>query len=194
MKNALSNFTKQSIAFLSICSLGLWTGCHSSCENTQISGPYFISAGDMCENMAILFNEKEDYSGGAWIVFPTVFEIEWNDNFIVAKQHPRDLKEALTNAYYDQFCDSLKSAGSKNWWIADSLAKNKYQLNRTAGTFDNIFAKGNSENTFYYVIDVKKGELYPTILFSVQELDAVKDKLKIGKLEHRKYYDYLDKK
>lgn len=185
------------IATISLVSLTL-TGCiFDTVEDEQIAGPYFVLAVDLPENMCIVYNEKEDHSGGGHVVSPTVYEIEWNDNFIVAKQHPKnDIEELVLNDYREHAFDSLKKSGQMEHIhsISDSLSKVKFEVNKQAGLFDKLKEKNKKDITLYYLIDTREKSPYSTLFLSKQELDSELIKLNVGRLDRRKYYDYLDKR
>lgn len=165
------------------------TSCFDTIESQQIVGPYFVLAIDLPENMCIVYNEKEDHSGGGHVVSPTVYEIEWNDNFIVAKQHPKnDIEELVLNDYRLHTFDSLKKAGlmEQIHSISDSLSKVKFEVNKQAGLLDKLKGKIKKDLTLYYLIDTRERSPYSTLFLSKQELDTALIKLKVGRFNKRK--------
>ena len=60
----------------------------------QIGESYFLRAIDLKESMCIAFGTKDSNEG---IVPSTVYEVQWNDEIILAKQHPRNSE--ITNYY-----------------------------------------------------------------------------------------------
>jgi hypothetical protein len=173
------------------------TSCFKANEIEQIIGPYFIGAVDVSENMGIVYNENEDYSGGGYVVSPTVYEIEWNDKFITAKQHPRESPEKLIIRDYSEHAfDSLKKAGQMEriHVVSDSLAKVKFALNKKAGLFSKLSNREYRKNlTFYYLIDTRDKSRYSMLFLSATEFESALDSLKVGKFENKRYYEHLDK-
>ncbi|QHT71246.1 DUF3997 domain-containing protein [Rhodocytophaga rosea] len=149
---------------LSLFLLILLTSCFGSYKNEKIIGPYSIIALDIPTDMCIIHNEKEDYSGGSVVVSNTVFEVEWNNNFIVAKQHP-------------------------NSYVLKSLLKNQPKE-----LIDSYLTKNKNEITFYYLIDVKANSLFPTLFFTPQQLELAKKELNVGNFQNKIYYENLDQR
>jgi hypothetical protein len=173
------------------------TSCFDTIESEQLVGPYFVLAIDLPENMCIVYNEKEDHSGGGHVVSPTVYEIEWNDSFIVSKQHPKDdIEELVLNDYRLHAFDSLKKSGQTEQIhsISDSLSKVQFAKHKQAGLFDKFKGKNKKDITLYYLIDTRERSPYSTLFLSKQELDTALVKLNVGQLDKKKYYDYLDKR
>ncbi|MFT4526206.1 MAG: hypothetical protein ACI85F_002371 [Bacteroidia bacterium] len=174
------------------------TSCFDTIENEQIIGPYFILATDLPENMCIVYNENEDHSGGGYVVSPTVYEIEWNDKYISAKQHPRESPEKLIlGDYREHAFDSLKKAGQMEriHVVSDSLAKVKFELSKKAGLFSKLSNKEYRKNlTFYYLIDIRDRSPYSTLFLSKSAFESALDSLKVGKFENKRYYEHLDAK
>ncbi|MEZ5009532.1 MAG: hypothetical protein R2753_15410 [Chitinophagales bacterium] len=142
--------------------------------------------------MCIIYNEKENYSGGGHVVPPTVYEINWNNKFILTKQHPKDkLKELLLRDYRLHAFDSLKKAGQidRVHFISDSLSKVKFEINKEAGLFDNFKIENVNDLTFYYLIDTRERALYSTLFLNKQELDIAISKLNVGEFENKIYFD-----
>jgi len=68
------------------------TSC-GACDYTyqkQIGENYFLRAIDMKESMCIGFGTKDSNEG---IVPSTIYEVQWNDDIILAKQHPNNSNE-----------------------------------------------------------------------------------------------------
>ena len=75
-----------------ILSILLISSC-GACDYTyqkQIGESYFLRAIDLKESMCIGFGTKESNEG---IVPSTVYEVQWNDEIILAKQHPKNSDE-----------------------------------------------------------------------------------------------------
>ncbi|MYM94455.1 hypothetical protein [Duganella vulcania] len=63
----------------------------------KITGPYRLSAIDITEEMSVCYELKEEDTCIGRIP-EMVFSVGWNENFIVAKQHPSGNK-AVTNYF-----------------------------------------------------------------------------------------------
>lgn len=63
----------------------------------KISGPYRLSAIEITEEMSVCYELKEEDTCIGRIP-ETVFSVGWNENFIVAKQHP-PANKAVTNYF-----------------------------------------------------------------------------------------------
>jgi hypothetical protein len=181
---------------LSILISILLTGCiFDTIENKHLIGSYFLVAVDTPQSMAIVYNEEKDNSGGAEVILPTIFEVEWNNKFIVAKQHPENTEETISDTYRKQIFDSLKKSNTQNMYIlSDSLVKKKYSANKETGKFGGFISKSQNEITFYFLIDTRTKTQYATLYFTESELDSAKNKLNVGQLDNKKYFDYLDKR
>lgn len=170
------------------------SSCLDTIEDYQIVGQYYLVAIDLPENLGVVHYENNISSGGNYIVTPTVFEIEWNDEFIVAKQHPQNNKEDLILSYFREYSfDSLKRAGNiENLYAtANELSKAKFELIKKSKSY--VSLKSNKEATLFYIIDIRKNSPVSKLYLSRKEFEASLIELNVGKLEHRKYYDYLDK-
>ena len=72
----------------------------SSCDSyyqKQIGDFYFIRYIDLKRTMDIGFGNKESSEG---LVDPTVFEVYWNEKYILVKTHPDFLENRLLTEYY----------------------------------------------------------------------------------------------
>ena len=88
------------------CLLSIFTvailviGCpfHGSVYSEDLGNGYYVVAGDVMEQAAVFRKVKR--GGGLAVVFPTVFAYGWNDDFIIAKQHPRKDRKVDTSLTY----------------------------------------------------------------------------------------------
>ncbi len=67
-------------------------------EVHNIIGNYRLSSYCNRNSMAIYYNEKEEF-GGIPIVEETVYQVEWNDRWIIARNHP-NFSEILAKRLY----------------------------------------------------------------------------------------------
>ena len=65
----------------------------------DLSNGYAVWAADIIEDAMIVHKDKGD-SYSTRVVQPTVFAYGWNDDFIIAKQHPRKDRKVDTSLTY----------------------------------------------------------------------------------------------
>lgn len=70
-------------------------GCGFS-KQKQIGESYFLRKGDLKRDVDIGFGNSSSSEG---IVGPTVFEVYWNNDFILAKRHPVSKEKNLVEYY-----------------------------------------------------------------------------------------------
>ena len=70
-------------------------GCNSI-KQTQIGESYFLRKGDLKKDIDIGFGTSELSEG---IIGPTVIEVHWDDDFILAKRHPIYKDDSLVEYY-----------------------------------------------------------------------------------------------
>jgi len=169
--------------------LSLLAGC-MDWESYHVTGKYYLTAVDQGKNMSISYPTDSAGNLYATVVLPTVFEVEWNNNFIVAKQHPQSTFEAVQQVLYQQLIDSLKNRGStRNMsWKADSLSKRRADIIVNSREFRKTKKEGV---TLYYVIDVRK-ESSPMMFMRKSRLDSALVNMRVGELNQKKRFDYLD--
>ncbi|MDO1451904.1 hypothetical protein Q0590_36885 [Rhodocytophaga aerolata] len=79
----------------------------------KLIGRYYLDAIDSEESMQLSYKD-EDSGVGEGIIGETVFEVGWNDKFIVVKQHPHEFGEPLNNQI-------------TNYYIVKVVHSNHYQ-------------------------------------------------------------------
>ncbi len=68
------------------CSLGFE-------KNIKVIGNYYLTAPDDDVQLSLTYCDPKDTLGGCFgIVTPTVFSVGYNKDYIIAKQHPNDLR------------------------------------------------------------------------------------------------------
>lgn len=103
MKNYINIFCL--FAFVS-----LLQSCIGSAHDEKLNGGYYLSAIDVKEDMVIGFQDG-DY--GIGIIGATIFAVGQNDEFIIAKQHPRASSSDVNKAIINYFIIPLKSKVSQ---------------------------------------------------------------------------------
>ncbi len=65
----------------------------------DLSNGYAVWAADIVQD-AMIVHKGKGGSGSTRVVQPTVFAYGWNDNFIIAKRHPRKNRKVNTSLTY----------------------------------------------------------------------------------------------
>jgi hypothetical protein len=89
-----------------LCFTVLWLFC-GSCGGLVIKenifGNYYLIAADANEDLTLSYHDSSDGAIYGGIIEPTVFAIGFNENYIIAKQHPRTFPNPpdknITNFY-----------------------------------------------------------------------------------------------
>lgn len=72
------------------------SGCQGFVKDEKITGKYHLVAVDILADLTLCYKlEGGDYKG---VLEETVFAVGFNDNYIIAKQHPSN-NRAITNYY-----------------------------------------------------------------------------------------------
>lgn len=90
-------------------------GCYDVGYHKRLNGGYYISAIDIKQNMLIGF---KDGKYGIGIISPTVFAVGQNEEFIIVKQHPKNLLDSYYRDTTYYFIIPLKDK------ISESAEKN----------------------------------------------------------------------
>lgn len=88
----------------------LLQGCIDGAYDKKLNAGYYLSAIDIKENMLVGFQDG-DY--GIGIIRPTVFAVGQNDEFIIAKQHPKLVSGGINKRITNYFIISLKNKINK---------------------------------------------------------------------------------
>lgn len=72
------------------------SGCQDFVIEENVTGNYYLIATDIYEDLALSYKLKED--GYLGVVGETVFSVGFNDDYIIAKQHPFNMKH-ITNYF-----------------------------------------------------------------------------------------------
>ena len=90
----------------------------------KITGPYRLSAIDITEEMSVCYELKEVDSCVGRIP-ETVFAVGWNENFIVAKQHPSGNKFVTKYFILDMTKDAINVDPSVT--VTGPLSESEYK-------------------------------------------------------------------
>jgi len=87
----------------SICAVVIFMGgCpfHGRAYEEDLSNGYAVWAADVIEDAVIVRKKDKEHSYSTRVVQPTVFAYGWNDDFIIAKQHPNKDRKVDTSLTY----------------------------------------------------------------------------------------------
>mgnify|MGYP006906385556 CR=1 FL=1 len=190
------------ITFTLLTCLTILTGCFGFDTNTDdnIIGNYYAVAIDDSEE-SLSYNTN--IGGGGFsriLVGSAVYEVQWNDNFILTKQHPEEKIESLiyskirfkiwrdithpmklkdhTELYFDTLLNNK----------VDSIAKGEFQRRMSNGELSFIKTTKREDLSLYYLIDIQNAPQLPILFFSIDSLNYCLDKLKVGKLTNKRTY------
>lgn len=178
------------------------TGCFGFDTNTSdnIIGNYYVMAIDDSEES---LNYTTNKGGGGFstvLVDGSVYEVLWNNNFILTKQHPLDsvAELAYNHIRYKLWSDTVKTmnlADNSKLYLdtllnkkVDSIAKADFQKRIEEGDLTFIKNVKQSDITFFYLIDIKNNPEEPTVFFNKVSLNLYLEKLKVGKLTNKRNY------
>jgi hypothetical protein len=167
---------------------------------------YFLVACDVGEQMSLDYNNDEAHNQNySTIILETVFDVKWNDRFIVVKTHPADIKESIRliseykhlrnderfkidssrNSFTQQEVDAINDANVLAKKEADSIAKSISLLKGKEHS--------NGQVTLYYLLDTRNQNQIPSIYLTENELNVALRQRQVGVLNHSKYFKDLDK-
>lgn len=106
------------------------SGCIGMAYDKQISASYSLQANHSRNEMSLVYTDTNGYQWG--VVNQTVFAIGFNNNFIIAKQHPRGNTKtpgiSLTNFYVIPLNNATGNYEGKN--ILGPLTETEYDVKR----------------------------------------------------------------
>lgn len=186
--------------FITIVITIILSGCfwYDSYDTENIIGNYYVVriTGNN-EHVGYCINkDNNDYLP---LVGPSVYEVQWNSNFILVKQHPDDSVKTLAyglihrKAWMDLAPNNLSdytklySDTIFNKKV-DDFAKEEYQRRMENGELTFLTNAKQSDITFYYLIDIKNNPKQPKVYFNMDSLNVELNNLKVGHLENRRVY------
>ena len=167
--------------------------------NDNIIGNYYVMAIDDSEES---LNYNTNKGGGGFstvLVDGSVYEVLWNYNFILTKQHPEDVDDLIYNHIRDKlWVDTVNvlNIDHNSELYFDTLLNKaidnnaKAELQRRLKKGDLAFIKNTKQSdiTFYYLIDIKNNPEKPIVFFNMDSLNLWLDKLQVGKLINKRTY------
>ena len=156
------------------------SSCFGFDTNTDdnILGNYYVVAIDDSEESLNYDTSKGGGGFSAVLIDASVYEVLWNDNFILTKQHPEDNISVLAFNQIRQkiWRDTVKRmnlADKSNLYLdtlllnaVDNLAKADFQKRLEKGDLTFIKNVKQSDVTFYYLIDIKNNPEQPILFFN----------------------------
>jgi len=150
--NHVNHYTMKVFLLLVIMTIFL-----TSCDTHEhLTGNYYLGYADSEEQTSV---RQKCYSGYTGNIGGGIFYVEWNDDFIIAKQHPTlsDIDFILGNIRRNK--DTLNSFNQSSLifqnnseQVIDSLTKLVIRNTKIKSVFDYTLIKSI---TFYYLIDLK---------------------------------------
>ena len=194
--------TKQSSFYILVIVSTLFSGCFGFDTNTDdnILGNYYVVATD---DQKESLNYDTCKGGGGFssvLVSAYVFEVLWNDRFILTKQHPLESAKILAQdkIRFKIWRDTVKTmrlSPNSNIYLdsslnkgIDSIAKADFVKRLENGDLTLLKNKKQSDITFYYLIDIKNNPEEAIIFFNVDSLNLSLEKLKVGKFTNMRTY------
>lgn len=177
-------------------------------NDTKIIGQYYIQKiGDSKTSLSYEINQNEPkLSYKKNLINAYVYEVQWNDNFILAKQHPEyEVKvEALSQIFHINKRKTMKEKelNNENEFYFDTLlvekvrniSKIEFEKRLENGDLKFINKTSNNKNveensiTFYYLIDIKNNPYVPFVFFHRDSLSFHIDRLKVGEFKHKRNF------
>ncbi len=169
-------------------------GCLDTIERKELITNYYLLAIDLPDNMTLCYSDE---SGPVFsnLIAPTIFEVQWNERFIILKSHPKDFKASITEVLRNEFFKELaKDSTLENIaYTADTLSEKEYYRLLQSGKFEEINHKHKQKATIYYLLDTRNQNQDPKLFLTETKLKNALIELSVGNLPNRQYYEFLDK-
>lgn len=193
--------TRKSSFYILIFISTVLTSCFHFDTNTNdnIIGNYYVLAIDDSEEF-LTYSKEKDGSWSSRLIDGSVYEVLWNDNFILTKQHPEESVAELVYNHirYKLWSDTVNKmnlADNSKLYLdtllnktIDDYAKAEFQKRLVSGDLTFINNTKQSDITFYYLIDIKNKPEEPIVFFNKDSLNLWLDKLQVGKLINKRTY------
>jgi hypothetical protein len=92
----------------------LMSSCHGSAYEEYLVDNYSLKAMDVKSGMSVFYNDNEYLIG---VIQPTVFAVGYNNDFIIAKQHPNifpEIDRSITNYFIIPIKNRVAESAEKN--------------------------------------------------------------------------------
>lgn len=169
-------------------------GCLDTIERKELIDNYYLLAIDIPDNMTLCYSDEGGpvYSN---LIAPTIFEVQWNDRFIIVKSHPEDFKTSVTDVLRNNILKELaKDSTLENiGYTADTLSEREYSRLLQLGEIDEFDKKNKNNVTIYYLLDTNNQNQDPLLFLTEPELKLALEELNVGVLTNKLYYETLDK-
>ncbi len=177
------------------------TSCQGFVYEKELIDNYYLVACDIDEQMSLDYNNDggANYSG---LIRATVFDVQWNERFIVIKTHPEDIRASIKDGYRNLHFKGgiLDKKNTKGYFTQqeidelhriDSLAEKDVDEVLKSNTFLN--ANSKKKVVLYYLLDTKNQNQRPLLFLTENELKIALQKNVVGSLTHSQYFEDLDK-
>jgi hypothetical protein len=169
--------------FLIGLSVLLFTGCFWGDEPTsykKLTKDFWLNWWADSTDQHILLSTSKDGNGGSFIIKQTVFAVGYNDNFIIAKQHP-DKQEEIQSRLFNR--DSIEGTfvltnPADTIWLSseDSIYKKNgkwYHISNGWNPPSNL--KPYKDITYFHILDIRRYESGKPESYRVYTFDNEKD-------------------
>lgn len=169
--------------FLVGLSIFLLTGCFFGDEATsykKLTKDFWLNWWADSTDQHILLSTSKDGNGGSIVIKPTVFAVGFNDNFIIAKQHP-DKQEEIQARLFNR--DSLEGTflltdPADTIWLSsgDSIyMKNGKWYHISNGWNPPANLKPYKDITYFHIVDISQYQSGKYDSYKVFTFDNEKD-------------------
>lgn len=177
--------------------------CNSENENKIIGKYYIEKIGDSKTSLSYKMNENE-ISYKKNLIRSYVYEVLWNKNFILIKQHPElepqvEALDQIRNKIRYEIIKEMELANENEFYLdtllverVNNIANIEFEKRLERGDLKflkNLKHNKNAEEnniTFYYLIDIKNSPKEPIAFFNKDSLNVHIDKLEVGKFKNKR--------
>lgn len=181
MKRTVHQYVGQLI-LIGICQLFL-AGCFLGDEETsnkKLTKDFWLKWWSDKKDQHISCGAEADGNNGSTVVEPTVFAIGYDDNFIIAKQHPDKQKEIQDRLFNRDTVEKayFLSDPADTIWLSkeDSIYKKNgkwFHISNGWNPPDSL--KPYKRLTFFHIVDIRKYESPNWDSYKVYTFDNQKD-------------------
>lgn len=167
-------------------SLSLLTGCFFGDEPTsytKLTKDFWLYWWGDSTDQNIVLNTSKNPNGGLGVVGHTVFAVGYNDNFIIAKQHPDKQEEIQARIFNRDTSEGafLLTNPADTVWLSseDSIYKKNgkwYHISNGWNPPSNL--KPYKGTTYYYIVDISKYQSGNSDSYKVFKFDNEKNFIK----------------
>ncbi len=167
-------------------SLSLLAGClfgDDQTSYTKLTKDFWLNWFGDSTDQNIVFNTSKNPNGGLLVIQHTVFAVGYNNNFIIAKQHPdkqEEIQARLFNRDSSEGAFLLTDPADTIWLSSeDSVYKKNgkwYHISNGWNPPRNL--KPYKGTTYFYIVDIRKYQSGNSDSYQVLKFDNEKDFIK----------------